>query len=98
MNYAALISSVGSVTIGALSAASGNKRAWTALNAQADLMQQQTDFESDLYVTQNYQDFYLKQTEAQQAKAKVKMYTNVVGVGVIGLTAVGLFYVINKVI
>ena len=92
----AIISAVGSVTIGALTAASGNKRAWAALNEKAKLAEQAAAFSEDLQITQNYQDYYIQLQESQQAKQKVTMYTNFAGYMVIGLGGLAAIYLLKK--
>lgn len=95
-DYGAIISAVGSVAIGAFSAASGNKRAWAALNEKAKLAQQQQDFNQDLAITENYEDYYIKLQESQAAKEKLGLYTNSAGIVVIGLVAIGVAFLIKK--
>lgn len=97
MEYGSLVSAVGGVAIGALSAASGNKRGWAALNEKAKLAGERQDFQNELAITENYEDYYIKLTESQQAKAKVAMYSNAAGFVVIGLAAVGIIFLIKKV-
>jgi hypothetical protein len=97
VNYGSLITAVGGIAIGAFSAASGNKRAWKALNDRARLAQEGQDFNNELQVTQNYEDYYIRLSESQQAKAKVALYTNTAGFVVLGLLAVGAVYLVKKV-
>lgn len=96
VNYGSLVTAVGGVAIGALSAASGNKRAWTALNQRAELAQQQAQFGQDLAVTQDYEDYYIKLQESQQAKASVEMYSNTAGYVIVGLLVIGIVYLVKK--
>lgn len=96
-DYGAVISAVGGVAIGAFSAISGNKRAWKALNDKARLANEAEQFDQELAVTQNYEDYYFKLQDSQQAKAKVAMYTNTAGFVVIGLVSIGIIYLIGKV-